>query len=192
MPLAMKCHINNEKGSSSRPPKQTWNPGSQSLPYATQIWIAVRQLVATYNFADHGGWLPKLKFFSNRPWCRDLGSNGPKNQHSLEEQFWNFATTPLIVAPVRMITVATTMASKTRRTISAWWLASNLKQMPLAMKCHINSSSTMRKDHPQDLQNKPGTVEARSSPTQICIPLRRQVATYISTAKIGLHCETSI
>ena len=59
--------------------------------------------MATYNFADHGGWLPKLKFFSNRPWCRDLGSNGPKNQHSLEEQFWNFATTPLIVAPVRMM-----------------------------------------------------------------------------------------
>ena len=32
----------------------------------------------------------------------------------------------------------TTVASKTSKTISAWWQASNLKQMPLVMKCHIN------------------------------------------------------
>ena len=67
--------------------------------------------------------------------------------HSSEEQSWHFDTTTSIVAPVQLARLQR-FASKTSRTITAWWLVSNLKQMPLTMKCQIknqnNTSSLTR------------------------------------------------
>ena len=43
------------------------------------------------------------------------------------------------VGQVHVHSKTTTVASKRSRTITVWWLTSNLKQMPLAMKCQINN-----------------------------------------------------
>ena len=66
--------------------------------------------------------VPKLSFLRSRICCKNLGSNGPKNMHSLEEQFWPLAFTTSTVAPVRI--------GKTR-------VAPN-NIIPLAMECQVN------------------------------------------------------
>ena len=49
------------------------------------------------------------------------------------------------------ISKTTMVAPKTSKTITVWWLMSNLKQMPLVMKCHISNE----KGHPQENPGSP-------------------------------------
>ena len=46
--------------------------------------------------------VPQMSFLRSSICCKDLGSNGLKNMHSLEEQFWHLAFTTSTVAPVRI------------------------------------------------------------------------------------------
>ena len=67
---------------------------------------------------------------------RDLSSKVPQNKHSWEEQFCHlaFATSKVQIARV----TKTRVASKTSKTITAWWLASSLRSTLLAVQCQIN------------------------------------------------------
>ena len=99
--------------------------------------------------------------------CRDVGPNGPNNKHTLEEHLLarcqhNFNSGILASGKTRM-------APKPSKTTAACWLASNSKNMPVAMKCQINN----RKSKP--------------SPTQTWICLGRLVATYNFAASPSLH-----
>jgi len=64
-----------------------------------------------------------------------LSNEGPNNKRSFEEQYWHLAFTTSTVAPARL---ETQVASKTRKTMTAWWLAVNLRSTLLAMECQIN------------------------------------------------------
>ena len=122
------------------------NPQSekQSFSHKTQSWIALAELAPTYNCpASLFSTAPSL-FGTNSDHgpmvagCRDISANLPNTEHSLGELFlkpchYNFKRGTRVI-------MKTTVASKTRKTISAWWLASNLKQMPLAMKCQNKQS----------------------------------------------------
>ena len=81
--------------------------------------------------------VPKLRLLCSRISCKDLGSNGLKNMHSLEEQFWHLAFTTSTVTPVRI--GKTRVATKTSRTTTAWCVAWKWNRMPLAMKCQISN-----------------------------------------------------
>ena len=92
----------------------------QSFPYTTQIWIAMkswclpttlqlhfRALQTLYlgPLLDHGSWqlLQKCNSCAATFAVEDLGSNGPNDQNSVEEQFLNPATTTTLrEAPVRL------------------------------------------------------------------------------------------
>ena len=67
----------------------------------------------------------------------------------------------------------TRMAPKPSITTTALWLASNLTDMPLFMKCQINNQ------------------KSRASPAQTWIALGKLVATYNFAASPILHCMIS-
>ena len=92
--------------------------------------------------------------------------NVPNSRHSLEEQPVHLATCTITLLIVATCAVGktTTMASKTSKTTTAWWLPSNLKQIPFSMKCQIN--------------------KARSCPTQTWIPLGKKEAAYNVAASL--------
>ena len=81
--------------------------------------------------------VPKPWFLGSRLWCWNLGSKGPDNQHRLGRTI--LGTLPLqlrqwhhcdLVRPGWLFI--------TSKTTTAWWLASNLRSMPLAMTSQIN------------------------------------------------------
>ena len=72
--------------------------------------------------------------------CRDLSNKGPNNKHSLEEQFCHLAFATSKVQIVRVAKIR--LASKTSKTITAWWLASSLRSTLLAVQCQINDEKT--------------------------------------------------
>ena len=59
------------------------------------------------------------------------------NKHSMEEQVWHLAFTTSTG-----VIVGLDMVSTPSKFTTAWWLASNLKTMPLAMKCQINNQKS--------------------------------------------------
>ena len=107
-------------------------------PCTVSIWDQLRpwQLVA----------VPKLKVLCSRLCCRDIDPNRQNTEHSLEEPVWNFATTPVIVAPVRLARLL-------------WWLPRRAKQSLQRCshrtwnKCHWswNVTSAMRKVIPKKI-----------------------------------------
>ena len=74
--------------------------------------------------------------------CRDVGPKGTNGKHRLEEHFNSGILTG----------GKTRMAPKPSKTTTAWWLASNSQNMPLIIKCQINSQ--LKPDLPQ---HKPGS-----------------------------------
>ena len=80
--------------------------------------------------------------------CRNVGPNGPNNKHSLEEHLWHVASTTSTVASLQVARLGW-LPSKTT---TALWLASNLTDVPVAMKCQINNQ--LKPDIPQ---HKPGS-----------------------------------
>ena len=123
---------------------------------AVSIWDQPRpwQLVA----------VPKLKVLCSRLYCRDIDPNRHNTEHSLEEQFWNFA-------PVRSARLL-------------WWLPGQAKP-----SLHGGSHRTWNKCHWS--WNVKSMREAKSSPTQTWIPLGKLVATYDFAASFVL-CTISI
>ena len=117
------------------------------IPTPSQLHFLALQLVA----------VPKLYFLCSRTCCKDLGPNGPNSKHSMDKHLWHVASTTSTVAT---LPGKTRMASKPSKITTAWWLASNSKNMPVAMKCHINNR------------------QSRASPTQTWIALGNLVATY--------------
>ena len=89
--------------------------------------------------------------------CKDMGSNAP----ILAPCSCNFNHDTLASGKTRM-------ASKISKFITAWWLASNSKNMPLAMKGQINKEKS---------QTFPNT-------TQTWIALGKLVATYNFAASL--------
>ena len=91
-------------------------------------------------------------FFRKCSWCRDLGSSGPKNQHSLEEHFFNLATTNSILAPVRPARLQRWLPRRAKPSLHGSWRRTG-------SKCHghwaWNDKSTMR--IPELPQHKPGS-----------------------------------
>ena len=107
---------------------------------------------ATYNFAacsaqslfgtifDHGSW-------QLSPSCNSCAATvgvkiwpqmgqiitSPARKTIRASCFYNFSRTP--------VSKTTMVAPRTSKTITAWWLPSNLKQVPLVMKCQINERS---------------------------------------------------
>ena len=82
--------------------------------------------------------VPKLKFLRSRLCCRDTDSNRQNTEHSLEKPFWNFATTPVIVAPVRLPRLLWWLPRLAKQSLYDWCLTWN--------KCHWswNVTSAMR------------------------------------------------
>ena len=124
----------------------------------TQTWIALGKLVATNNFAASlfGNAQSLFRTISDpaRWWlsqscdsyaaafcCRDVGPNGPKNKHSLEEHLWNVASTTSTVASLR---VARLGRLPSQANLTACWLATNSTNMPLPMKCQINNGGYLQ------------------------------------------------
>ena len=135
-PLGMEWQINNEN--------------SRASP--TQTWIPLKQLVATYNFTASLFWalhctvsiydhftpwqlvaVPKLQFLGKDCWHQ-------MTRTASKEQVLNLATTPVIMAPVRLARLL-------------WWLPRRAKQSLYGdwcrtwNKCHWswNVRSAMRK-----------------------------------------------
>ena len=96
--------------------------------------------------------VPQLSFLRSCVCCKDLGSNGLNNKHSLEEQVLHLASTTSSLAPVRWIKPV--------------WLPRKAK-VPLHGGLHRtgtisyqwtwNVKSTMRKDRPSEKQIKPAS-----------------------------------
>ena len=63
----------------------------------------------------------------------------PKNKHSLEVQFWHLAFTTSTGVTVRL---ERQVASKASKTITGWWLASNLRSTLLAFECQNNNQKS--------------------------------------------------
>ena len=127
-------------------------PGS---PWETGGYLQLRSLHCTISIWDRvWPWqlaaVSKLKFLCSRLCCRDTDSNLQNAVNSLEEQFWNFAMTPVVVAPVRSARLL-------------WWLPRRAKQSlyggsgRIWNKCHWswNLKSAMR--IPDLPQHKPGS-----------------------------------
>ena len=119
-------------------------PEKQSFPNTTQNWIAFGSLVVTYNFQAAFFCIvyvyllflaaPKLWFLHSHFSCRDPGSNGLNNKHSLEKHFWHLAFT---ISTNAGSIGKTRVAPKTSTTTPVWWW--NLTDLPLPMKCKINN-----------------------------------------------------
>ena len=147
----------------------TQQSGKQSFPYTTKNWSAFGKLLATYNFANslfclHNLYLcssfrrwqletscPQHIILHSRLCCRDLGTNGPNDKHSLEEQYWHLALATLTVAPLQVARLG--------------WLPRQAK-LPLHggwrrtwQMCHWpwNAKSTVRKARSSHAQNQPGS-----------------------------------
>ena len=89
------------------------------------------------------------------------------NKHSLEEQPVHLATiTPSILAPVQLARPG--WLPRQSKVITASWLAWNLKQIPLALKCQINNVKS----------------QIFSNITQTWIPLGKLKAIYNFAASI--------
>ena len=87
IPPAMKCHINNEKRSSTH----TWIPlRNWRLPTTSQL--ALHNLYLGPCLTMIAAAVSKLTFLCSRLCCRDIDPNLPNTEHSLEEQFLNLAT----------------------------------------------------------------------------------------------------
>ena len=67
--------------------------------------------------------------------CKDLCSNVPKDQHSLEEHSWHHASTTSEVAPVRF--GKTGMAFSDKQNYRCMVVGGDLRSMPLAMTCQL-------------------------------------------------------
>ena len=78
----------------------------------------------------------KLLCLCSRLCCRDVGPKGPNSKHSLEEHLWHVASTTSTVASLKLA------RPKTSKTTTAWWLASNLANLPVAMKCRNNNQKS--------------------------------------------------
>ena len=91
-------------------------------------------------------------FFRKCSWCRDLGSSGSKNQHSLEEHFFHLATTNSILAPVRPARLQRWLPRRAKPSLHGSWRRTE-------SKCHwsCNVTLTMRKCLPQ---HTPGSTAA--------------------------------
>ena len=94
----------------------------------------------------------------------------------------------------------TRVAPKTSQTdATAWWLASNSKNMPRGIKCHINKSLPRTDTNPVLLGQKtsawdyftPTMTNAKSSPTQNWIALGKLVDTYIFPASWSFTAQSS-
>ena len=147
MPLAMKCQINNVKARSS----------------PTQTWIALGKLVVTYNFATS----PFLHYNSSTQdqfrRCH-LVTSCPKVVYSscafavLKWAKLQAQLVRTVVAPSQYnfnsgtpANGKTRMVPKVGKTTTVWFLASNSKDMPLAMKCQINNEK--KQSFPNKTQN---------------------------------------
>ena len=109
-----------------------------------------------------------LQVLLSRLALRDLSNKGPNNKHSLEEQLWHLTLTTSTLANGK-----TRMVPKPGKFSAAWFLASNLTDVPLGMKCQVNSEKS---------QIFPNTKP-------ICFLLRKLVATY--NFATSLFCTTT-
>ena len=114
--------------------------------------------------------------------CRDVGPKGTNDKHRLEEHFNSGILTG----------GKTRMAPKPSKTTTAWWLASNSQNMPLIIKCQINSQ--LKPDLPQ---HKPGSPwENWSLPTTsqlhlVCttLSLLRTILDPVAVPKLWFLCS---
>ena len=115
-------------------------------------WIALAKLVTTCNsrfLAPHSLYLGPIQTMVAG--CRDISANLPNTEHSLGEQFWNFAMTRVVVAPVRSARLL-------------WWLPGQAKP-----SLHGGSGRIWNKCH-WSWNVKSAMRRARSSPTLTWIP----------------------
>ena len=98
----------------------------------------------------------KLLCLCSRLCCRDVGPKGPNSKHSLEEHLWHVASTTSTVASLKLAT--------------ARWLASNLANLPVAMKCRNNNQ------------------KSRTSTTQTGSPWENWGILTTSQPHLFLHC----
>ena len=100
-------------------------------------------------------------FFRKCSWCRDLGSSGPKNQHSLEEHFFHRATTNSILAPVRPARLQRWLPRRAKPSLHGSWRRTESK-----CRWSCNVTLTMRKPLPQHTPGSPwetgGYLQLRS------------------------------
>ena len=118
MPVAMKCQINNQLKPDVPQHKPAWSLLGTILDPAS--WWLSQSCDSCEAISG-----PKLWFLGSCLCCRDLGSIAKKD--SLEEHLWHVAS---ILASGK-----TRMAPKTNKSNTAWWLVSNLTDVPLCMKC---------------------------------------------------------
>ena len=97
--------------------------------------------------------VPQLSFLRSRLCCKDLGSNGLNNKHSLEQRLWHLSLIQLQHSVVPLTVATPEVATKDRRgtgTISYHW--------------PWNLKSTMRKDRSSPKQKKPGSSRENGWP----------------------------
>ena len=169
--------------------QRPWNVKSRmrkARSSPTQTWIAWGKLVQLRSFtflqctssiydsvtiSIHGKLVavPQSWFLCSRICCKDLGSNGLNNKHSLEEQLSNLAFTTSAVAPVRWVRLGW-LSRQANLPLHGGWHRTRIRcQRPWNVK------STMRK--------------ARSSPTQTRIAWGKLVQLRSFTF---LQCTSSI
>ena len=100
-------------------------------------WIYLEDRAQPWNFIRSWG----LEAWDRNPCKAEMGAlMGQIKKHSLKEQLWQLASTTSTVAPLRVARLGwLPRQANLCKFTTAWWLASHLKNMPLAMKCHINS-----------------------------------------------------
>ena len=124
--------------------------------------------LATYNFADSlcctqspfkiilhpvSWWLShSCQFLRSCVCCKDLGSNGLNNKHSLEEQVLHLASTTSSLAPVRWIKPVW-LPRKAKVPLHGGWHRTGT----ILYQWTWNVKSTMRKDRSSEKQIKPGS-----------------------------------
>ena len=120
--------------------------------FAASLFCTAKSIFREWQLAA----VPKLWFLHSCFCCRDLGSNGLKNKHGLEQHFWHLAFTASRVAPLRVARLGWFPSQANLPLHGAWRWTAQVCHWPWDVKATIRKAVLPKHNTKLDCIRKTG------------------------------------